>query len=233
MDNLLRFSSYDIFAYLAAGLAALGLWDVIFHTRFVLGADWTAASGIFTIVAAYVAGQILASPAALVMEHGLVKTVLGSPSVRLMASDRPRQGVTGFLAATIFREYFRPIDASFAARVRAAAPGARGESLFWKAYPLARADEMASARLESFIRLYGFCRNIAFVALLATVSFAADATVGIWTHAVANDSERMWQLTGAAALICLGMTHRYLKFHRLYTLETFVVLARDGAEGGK
>jgi hypothetical protein len=231
MDNLLRFSDYDVFAYLASGFGALGLWDTLFGTHLVIGASWTVATGTISVVGAYITGHILAAPASSVMEHGLVKSWLGTPSVRLMASAPPRRGILGFLAASFCREYFRPLEAGLVSRVRTNATGIEGEGLFWHAYGLARADQAASARLEGFLRLYGFCRNIAFVGLLGTFALAAKAVVFVIQKQPAAEIRELVLLSIGAMIIFLGMTHRYLKFHRLYTVEAFVVLARQKSAG--
>lgn len=41
MDKLLRFSDYDVFAYVASGFAAIVAWDLVFATHFVVGAKWS------------------------------------------------------------------------------------------------------------------------------------------------------------------------------------------------
>ena len=76
----MRFSDYDIFAYLASGFTALAGWDLLFSTRYVIGAQWSVSSGAITIVAAYVIGQIFASPAAWLIERQFVRRFLGRPS---------------------------------------------------------------------------------------------------------------------------------------------------------
>lgn len=230
MNNLLRFSDYDVFAYLASGFAAMAVLDALAATHFVLGADWTVSEGLVSIIAAYVLGQVLAGPAAWVMEQGLVAAVLGRPSALLIADAKPRRGLRAVLARTFLSDYFAPLDGGVAAAIRRAAPEdaqAGGETLFWRAYALARADDHAVARLDGFLRLYGFCRNLAFVALAAALAFALAALNG----AIARDSAaavaRDWYLCVAALVVAIGMTHRYLKFHRLYTLETLIVLAQS------
>jgi hypothetical protein len=99
LDKLLRFSDYDVFGYVASGLAALAFWDLAFGTSYVVGAQWTVASGALTIGGAYMLGQILASPSSWLIERRFVRKVLGSPSVILM--DDVRLGWRRFLKAVI------------------------------------------------------------------------------------------------------------------------------------
>jgi hypothetical protein len=169
LDKLLRFSDYDVFGYVASGLAALAFWDLAFGTSYVVGVQWTIASGALTIGGAYVLGQILASPSSWLIERRLVRKVLGSPSAILM--DDLRLGWRRFLKAVILKDYYTPLDTGLRTRVReraaTARPGEtlRGEALFWCAFAVAKKDENAYTRMDSFLKLYGFCRNMAFVAL--------------------------------------------------------------------
>ncbi len=230
MNNLLRFSDYDVFAYLASGFATMAVLDIVLSTHLVLGASWTVSEALIAIVAAYVLGQMIAAPAAWVMERGLVGVVLGRPATLLMAEGRPARGLRGLLARTSLWEYYAPLDSGVAAAIRRAAPAdaqAGGEQLFWRAYAQARADDHAVARLDGFLRLYGFCRNFAFVAVAAAIAFALTALNGAIARESAAAVARDWYLCAGAAVVAIGMTHRYLKFHRLYTLETLIVLARS------
>src|SRR5690242_17417686 len=100
MDKLLRFSDYDIFAYLTSGFATFVIWDLISNSHLVLGATWTVSDGVLIIMAAYVVGQIIASPAAFVFERGLVRGALGKPA-DVLTQPKPSKGLRGFLGDTI------------------------------------------------------------------------------------------------------------------------------------
>lgn len=72
MDKLLSFSDYDVFAYVASAFEAIVGWDLMFSAHYVLGAKWSVPDGIIVIVAAYIVGQILASPSSWLLERRLV-----------------------------------------------------------------------------------------------------------------------------------------------------------------
>jgi len=234
-DEVLRFSDYDLFAYVATGLAALAGWDVAFGTHLVLAADWSASTGTGTVALAYVVGQILASPSALLIEKQLVRKLLGTPSTLLFrAADAPRPG---YLRRLLLGEYLTPLEPGVQRRVleRAAAEGKPikpGEPLFWAAFPCARKNRVAYARMETYLKLYGFCRNMAFVGLAATA-----VLVGGWLWNCATGHTDMMaghplRWAAATSIIGIGMMVRYLKFLRLFSVEVFVAYS-EGAGKAK
>jgi hypothetical protein len=81
--------------------------------------------------------------------------------------------------------------------------------------------------MDSFLKLYGFCRNMAFVALCG---FGLLTTLALLEWHRGGDlslinTRLQWALV--AFLLGLGMLHRYLKFHRLYSIEVFVAYAES------
>ncbi len=236
MDKLARFSDYDVFAYIASGLASLVIWDFLLSTNFVLNAKWTVASGTLTIAAAYIVGQILAAPSGWLLERRFVHHVLFRPSLILM-NDR-KLGWRTFLKKTLLQDYYTPLDAGLQRKVRERAAADRGvevagESLFWCAFPVAKKDVNAYGRMESFLKLYGFCRNIAFVGFAGACGIAAEAALE-WARLGWSDhlsQQFRWALL--ALLAGFGMLHRYLKFFRLYNVEVFVAYTEAPLERTK
>lgn len=233
MDKLVRFSDYDVFAYIASGLAALVVWDIVSSTHHVLGAGWTVASGMLTIAAAYIIGQILATPSGWLIERQFVHRVLFRPSDILMESRD--LGWRMLLKKTLLQDYYAPLDSGLQRKVRERSVADRGaevsgEGLFWCAFPVSKKDSNASERMDSFLKLYGFCRNMAFVGLAGACFIAADA-VREWDQwGWTDDVTRQFRWALIAALLGLGMLHRYLKFFRLYNVEVFVAYS-EGASG--
>lgn len=225
MDKLARFSDYDVFAYVASGLAALVVWDIGFATHYVLGAEWTVASGALTIAAAYIVGQILASPSGWLIERQFVHHVLFRPSVVLLDS-RPI-GWRRLLKVTLLQDYYTPLDGGLRRRIRERATTERGqevsgEAVFWCAYPVAKKDSTAYVRMDGFLKLYGFCRNMAFVGLFGALLVAGDAVLEWMRSGWAAHVEQQLRWALIAVLIGVGMLHRYLKFFRLYGVEVFI-----------
>lgn len=95
---------------------------------------------------------------------------------------------------------------------------APGEALFWPAYAYARQTPAVMARLENFLNLYGFCRNIALVSFI-------DAAVLYWSYMWTDGPSEHLLFARLAVVIGIGMTLRYLKFYRLYANEVFTAYA--------
>jgi len=233
MDRFARFSDYDIFAYLAAGIAVLAIADRLFGTGYVIGAEWSAAGGVLTVAVAYVIGHLAAAPAGVVLDRWLVEARLGAPSKHLFGNQQHLPHSK--LLRCLLGDYFKKLDGGIDARVlaRAAAegkPDTPGEDLFWTAFAVAKRDDSAYPRMEAFLKLYGFCRNIGFVALAGAPLLAAAA---IWHGLQDGWSGAVLCRCGEAALVLLagiGMVLRYLKFYRLYAVEVFVAYSEKAAE---
>ena len=75
---------------------------------------------------------------------------------------------------------------------------------------------IVSARLNIFLNLYGFCRNMTMALVLA----AATLTVGIvaGTAEAGSHVEPAWWIA-AALIAAVGLFYRYLKFLRQYAVE--------------
>lgn len=232
MDKLLRFSDYDVFAYLASGFAALAGWDLLFSSQYVIGAQWSVSSGAITIVAAYVVGQIIASPAAWLIERQLVRRALGHPTAVLMSTE-PLSGWRQRVSQFALAEYYRPLDASVVEPLRAfmTTKGiSSSEGLFWRAFSVAKSSTSATARMDAFLRLYGFCRNIAFVAFATGIGLATKLALHWRNTGWDDDAHVMAVYSSMALLVAVGMLHRYLKFHRLFSVEALVTFANSLSE---
>lgn len=227
MESLSKFSDYDYFGYISSGLASLGIWDIIFGTEHLLGATWNVPKAIVIVLVAYTIGQVIAAPSAWLIERRLVSRYLLRPSVWLLQTEN---GKTSMGMGKLLGDYHTPLPENIRQRVFAranteGAEGLREEALFWHAFGQAKQDPHAYARMEVFLRLYGFCRNMAFVGLLgAMLALFKSIVEGIhlgW-------SEDLGRLAGSAllmGLLAIGMIHRYLKFFRLYSVEVFLSYA--------
>lgn len=88
--------------------------------------------------------------------------------------------------------------------------------------PLLRGCEARSGnreRLDNFLNLYGFCRNICLALLLATVILLVGGTSEPWRNG--GVGEHIWWATVAAPVAAIGMFYRYLKFFRDFTIEVY------------
>ena len=81
------------------------------------------------------------------------------------------------------------------------------------------------ARMDAFLKLYGFCRNMAFVALITGTGLFTKLILHWRTFGWDDAAEVMAAYSGASLLVAFGMLHRYLKFHRLFSVEILVTFA--------
>lgn len=224
MDGLARFSDYDIFGYLSCGLVALGVWDASLHTHLVLGTEWTITHGAAVVIAAYVIGHGIAASATLVLDRLIVRSIFGTPANILMKNHAHKTGskrpffnwrkwlLSGFL---------EPLSPKVQERVRERAKltNPSGEDVFWRAWPIIKRDPVPYARVDSFLRLYGFCRNFSFVMLCAAILFF------IYPPTIDQTPIDRVEASVGAFAISLVMFHRYLKFFRAYSAEVLSTYA--------
>lgn len=215
------FVTYDFFGYLASGLLVIIGMELTLGFPRVLGQDLKPIDMVALLLAIYVAGQLIATPSKAVLEDGLVENVLVRPNVNLFRKKRPR--VRGLM----FPGFYKPLPPAIQDRVlaRATAEGiaAAGEALFLHVRYRSeiRADEKLLARLDTFLNLYGFARNLAFTSLLVGAAVTAR---GWW---VCPDPA-LGKYAMTALVIGVLLLYRYLKFFRQYSYEMFNTYA-----GGK
>ena len=97
-----------------------------------------------------------------------------------------------------------------------------GEALFVHTFGEVKKDEKNMPRLNTFLNLYGFCRNISFTCLIVTLLLV------IGNLALGTPDKFYWAL--AALVGAVGMFYRYLKFFRQYSYELLVTYAAQTDE---
>jgi magnesium-transporting ATPase (P-type) len=82
-------------------------------------------------------------------------------------------------------------------------------------------DKATLDRLNIFINVYSFCRNMAFAMLLAAAVIAAS---GIWYAAHGLWEPNLNKVGIAVLCVCgaVGMLYRYLSFYRRYIQEVLI-----------
>src|SRR5262245_27511607 len=127
MDKL-SFAPYDFFGYLTCGFAFLAGLQMAFGFPPVLGRQLTLIDSLFLLLAVYVVGHVLATPAKAFLEDVIVHRVLNRPSVNLFRERKPT------FRGIFFPGYYQPLSktAQEAVRERVRAEGGRmeGEDLF-------------------------------------------------------------------------------------------------------
>jgi hypothetical protein len=214
------FDPYDFFGYLGSGLTVVLGMELVLGFPAILGRDLKAVELAGLVVAVYVAGQLVATPAKAVLEDGLVAGVLGRPNVNLFLKRRPP-----LRGRVLFRGFYTPVSATTRERVleRARAEGVdkTGEDLFEhvRFSPDVRNDEKLEARLNSFLNRYGFARNLAFASLTVGLALFVRAQ---W----AAPDPALMKYAVVALVAGIALVYRYLKFFRQYSYELFNTWAR-------
>lgn len=211
------FTSYDFWAYLSAGFLLLFAVDQAVGTALLSRGSWTAVQGIVAVTCAYTMGHLIASMSSVLFKKLLVGKFLGYPRNVLFGQPRAWKWFRRLMPG-----YFSPLPEATqkAALEKGGKVGvnAAGEALFWPAYAYARETPAVMNRLENFLNQYGFCRNVALVALL-------DAAILYWSYLRPGGPQEHLIWARIALLVSVGMTLRYLKFFRHYALEVFTAFA--------
>lgn len=217
MDQKIPFTSYDFWAYLSAGFLLLFAVDQAAGTKLLMRDSWTVVQGVIAVSIAYTLGQLVASVASWLFEKVLVGKLLGYPRNVLFGQPKAWKWVRKLIPG-----YFEALpDATQKAALEKGGKvgvNAPGEALFWPAFANARGTAPVMARLNDFLNLYGFSRNIALVALI-------DAAIFYWSYLQPKGPAEHLLYARIALVVGLGMTLRYLKFFRLYSVEVFTSFA--------
>jgi hypothetical protein len=214
------FATYDFFGYLASGFLLVIGMDVALGFPRVLGQNLTPVEIVALLLGVYVAGQLIATPSKAVLEDGLVEKILGRPNVNLFREKRP------VIRGLLFPGFYKPLPSAVRERVLSRAGGEGiadpGEALFLhvRYSPEVRADEKLLGRLDTFLNLYGFARNLSFTSL------AVGAGLAIRT-AWPGGSPAHRHYAATAIIVGVLLFYRYLKFFRQYSYELFNTYARS------
>jgi len=222
MDKI-PFSIYDFFGYLASGFLILGATDYAFNSGWLDKKEIGIGFGVLWIVIAYIFGHILANLSGHFLEAKMVRQILRCPEETLFA-DQPPSG----WKRHIFPGYYNSLPIETRNRViqkaiAKAQISVPGRALYFHCFGIVKRDEAARGRLNTFLNLYGFCRNVSLASIVAggilVVGFLAD-----WGYERKLDTEKIWWAVVALG-VAIGLFYRYLKFYRHYTVEVFITYA--------
>ena len=209
--NQIPFSVYDFFGYLACGFFLLIVTGQTLGLGVPLKGNIFLPEGSFILLTAYIIGQIMASPSAWLLERHVVRGCIGLPSVHLFQDPRGWR-------CKLFPGFTTPLPEVTRQRIldRARKEEIKepGEALFLHALATVKKTEVTLARLNAFLVLYGFCRNMTFVFLVSALLLAWGITVG-------DKALNGWWVF-FAVIAAIGMFYRYLKFFRQYAYEVFI-----------
>lgn len=207
------FDPYDFFGYLASGLLVIVGMDLLFGFPHVFGQDLKLVDIVLLLFGMYIAGQLVASPAKAVLEDGIVDKLLKRPTVNLFRKKRP------WARWILFPGFYKPLPKTIQARVQnrisAENASASGEGLFLyvRYHPEIRTNEKLLVRLQTFLNMYGFARNLAFASLVVGGALLVKNRISPDVHLVRYG----W----TALIVGVLLFYRYLKFFRQYSYEMF------------
>jgi hypothetical protein len=210
----LPFSAYDLFGYLAAGFVVLAGVDYAARTQFLLTKEVPVLLGVLLVLLAYAIGHAIAQVASLLFERLLVYRMLGSITPLLLGV-----GPIRFLHR-LFPGYVRPLPLGTRNRVleKAKSKGldpTPDESLFYHCLAVVRRDQAVLGRLNTFLALYGFARNVS-MALFLTAPL-------LLLSPIPSPTARL--LVVGVFLLAVILLYRYLKFFRHYAVEVYTTYA--------
>lgn len=221
-----RLSAYDTLGYLATGYALLFLLDYVAGCRILLNPDPSfppLGGTAFVAVLSYVVGHVVAHFSRHLIERLIVEKRYAPRELDLF-SDNSR--LNWSKVARLSDETRCRI------RKRLDEKGIRttGRDLFSRLDIIVKRSQLVADRLNGFLVLYGFCRNMTLVLGFSGVVFLGKGVHELCTSGV--QSGDFW----IVASLTLGvgswvMWDRYMKFYCAYTTTVFGVFAEEEETG--
>lgn len=209
--NQLPFTVYDFFGYLASGAVVLAGCTAAFIGYQPFEGSPGLLVGFILVITIYVIGHIVANLAGDLIERRLVRARLHPPTELLLGFQ-----VAGKMEARLLPGYSTPLPAGVKDQIKKLAQPRTGDALFFHCHAVMKSDTAVQVRLETFLNLYGFCRNMTLALLIVAPSLATGLILG--TADTGPTVSPGWWLLGSA-LGAIGMFYRYLKFYRQFAVE--------------
>lgn len=221
----LPFSIYDFFGYLASGFIIFVAADQMFGYEWVFREKLFTTQAIFLIVIVYIVGHINAHFSSWLLEKNLIAKLLRCPNEILFFDKKDIHLLPHF----IFPGYHTPISKRLIERINDTANdhcvAMEGENFFHHVRSTAKGSKETWARMDTFLQLYGFCRNMSF-ALFCSALLMSIA----WLN---HGTQNQGPISILALLAAIGMLYRYLKFYRQYSYEMFTAYPDIAAQSAK
>ena len=230
--NNIPFSVYDFFGYLSAGFLTIIAFEYAGGSTNVLHAEHTVAFGFAIIVFAYMVGHIIAHLSSVVFESWLVRKVLKPPEYHLLKTEADTT-----LTGKLFPGYFTPLPKDSQSRIikKAEKYGISSfrRAFFFHCHTIVKKDSASLDRLNTFLNLYGFARNMAMALLLSATVLAISAVYHEFIYQSQEKPNHLLCYTVNALITSFFMFLRYLKFFRIYTMEVFLNYSENIRKGDK
>ena len=226
MKNYFPFTDYDFYAYLTSGVLALSVVDYSFNNASLLmRSDWSFVQIVAAVALAYVTGHIMAMLSHPLLETFVVNKVIAKP-IRLQLGLKNPNWFERFIGLLVGR-YYEPMPEGTRESILSAARESLGraadapidaEEVFQQGFRKTFSLESVRTRLDDFRNQYGFCRNIAFVAL-------ASGILIVWRVHEINLPHVDLVIIGSFALF-FGMLVRFVKFLASFQYEVVRTLLK-------
>jgi hypothetical protein len=226
MKNYFPFTDYDFYAYLTSGGLLLSVLDFAFNNALLLTRpNWSFVQIVMIIAAAYVTGHIIATFAQLAIETFVVSKLIAKPIKLQLGFKEPNllERIIGLLVG----RYYGPMETSVQKKVRSEArttlskeddESLNVEEIFQAGFQKSFSISGARSRIDGFLNQYGFCRNIAFVALVSTIILIC--------RAYQTDLPYEALLIIASFIVFIGMFIRFVKFLASFQAEVIRTLLK-------
>lgn len=222
MKNWFPFSDYDFYGYLVSGFFLLFIVDyAITGGSVLLKEDWTFIEIVLVVFFAYTTGQVIAIPSSIIIEHFLTKHLLKSPMSILMGTAKfglKERCINKCFVGRYYEPFSPVVRESILSKIEKLTHQPRNEfkndveTIFQIAYPHARSNEDARARMDDFRNQYGFARNVSFTSFLGVLIVGISLYCGIqFPYSIA--------LLMASIVLACGMYCRFLKFYSAFSAE--------------
>jgi hypothetical protein len=224
--NQLPFTVYDFFGYLASGAVVLAGCTAAFVGYEPFESSPGLLVGFILVIAIYVIGHIVANLAGDLIERRLVRSRLHPPTEILLGFQTP-----GKMEAKLLPGYSTPLPTGVKDQIIKLAQPRTGDALFFHCHAVMKSDSAVQVRLETFLNLYGFCRNMTLALLIVAFSLVAGLILG--TAETGPAVGPGWWVLGSV-VGAIGMFYRYLKFYRQFAVELLTSYAerKQGNDAG-
>lgn len=207
------FDLYDVFGYLASGFVLLVGMEQMMGFPAIVHAEPTAIQSLLLLLAAYIAGHSVATPARALFESVVVDRILGAPAENLIHPQRR-------WLRLVFPGYYSPLPNparhQILSRASLSDQATDAQTVFLRARFSSAVQESAPTmeRLSKFLAQYGFARNLTFTLLVISIPLLFLGTI--------QHNLPLFRNGVLGLLIAALMFYRYLKFYRQYAYETFL-----------
>ena len=221
MDKI-PFSIYDFFGYLASGFILLIAVNYTYGNGSFLTQEISIVLALFLVVVSYILGHIVANFSSFLFEEKFVKGVLKEPSINLFCK-KPKSNWR-----RIFPGFYRPLPEATCSRILSKTKAKAGfqepgQAVFYHCFQTVKSNEKTLGRLNIFLNLYGFSRNVSMSLLLCSLVLLSGWLAVRYSGSQPNPALLWGAIISTFASV--GMFYRYLKFFRQYSVEVFTSYA--------